>query len=47
MIWIRFSLMPFPGKAMIPFGMRLSSSSLRWTGAACPCLFQSGLQTIW
>ncbi len=43
----RLSVMPEPGKAMTPFGRRLSSSSLRRNGAARPCLSQSGLQTTW
>ena len=32
----RLSVMPEPGKAMRPFGRRLSSSSLRRKGAALP-----------
>ena len=43
----RLSVMPEPGKAMTPLGRRFSSSSLRRKGAARPCWFQSGLQTIW
>ena len=39
--------MPLPGKAMIPFGSRFKSSSLRRNGAARPYLFQSGLHTTW
>ena len=36
-----------PGKAMMPFGRRFSSSSFLLNGAARPCRSQSGLQTIW